>query len=121
MKKVLYYLLLAVLIGVFAFSAYKIGSYLVEKHKSEQVTKAAEEFTAPVETDEEQTTKDPERISVDFDALRQQNGDVVAWLYGADTGLNYPVVQADDNDYYLYRLLDGSYNKNGTLFVDAAC
>lgn len=27
MKKVLYYLLLAVLIGVFAFSAYKIGSY----------------------------------------------------------------------------------------------
>ena len=121
MKKVLYYLLLAVLIGVFAFSAYKIGSYLVEKHKSEQVTKAAEEFTTPVETDEEQTTKEPERISVDFDALRQQNGDVVAWLYGADTGLNYPVVQADDNDYYLYRLLDGSYNKNGTLFVDAAC
>ena len=117
MKKVLYYLLLAVLIGVFAFSAYKIGSYLVEKHKSEQVTKAAEEFTTPVETDEEQTTKEPERISVDFDALRQQNGDVVAWLYGADTGLNYPVVQADDNDYYLYRLLDGSYNKNGTLFV----
>ena len=107
MKKVLYYLLLAVLIGVFAFSAYKIGSYLVEKHKSEQVTKAAEEFTTPVETDEEQTTKEPERISVDFDALRQQNGDVVAWLYGADTGLNYPVVQADDNDYYLYRLLDG--------------
>ncbi len=52
MKKVLYYLLLAVLIGVFAFSAYKIGSYLVEKHKSEQVTKAAEEFTTPVETDE---------------------------------------------------------------------
>lgn len=47
MKKVLYYLLLAVLIGVFAFSAYKIGSYLVEKHKSEQVTKAAEEFTTP--------------------------------------------------------------------------
>lgn len=33
MKKVLYYLLLAVLIGVFAFSAYKIGSYLVEKHQ----------------------------------------------------------------------------------------
>lgn len=83
------------------------------------MTKAAEEFTTPVETDEEQTTKEPERISVDFDALRQQNGDVVAWLYGADTGLNYPVVQADDNDYYLYRLLDGSYNKNGTLFVDA--
>ena len=79
MKKVLYYLLLAVLIGVFAFSAYKIGSYLVEKHKSEQVTKAAEEFTTPVETDEEQTTKEPERISVDFDALRQQNGDVVAF------------------------------------------
>ena len=80
MKKVLYYLLLAVLIGVFAFSAYKIGSYLVEKHKSEQVTKAAEEFTTPVETDEEQTTKEPERISVDFDACASRTA---TWWRGS--------------------------------------
>ena len=58
---------------------------------------------------------------MDFDALREVNPDVVAWLYGADTGLNYPIVQGSDNEYYLYRLLDGSSNKNGTLFMDYQC
>ncbi len=55
---------------------------------------------------------------MDFAALEGVNSDIVAWLYGADTGLNYPIVQAEDNDYYLYRLLDGTWNKNGTIFMD---
>lgn len=61
---------------------------------------------------------EPEQVYVDFAALEGVNSDIVAWLYGADTGLNYPIVQAEDNDYYLYRLLDGTWNKNGTIFMD---
>lgn len=55
---------------------------------------------------------------IDFAALKETCADVVAWIYCADTPINYPVVQAEDNDYYLYRLLDGRENKNGTLFLD---
>lgn len=57
-------------------------------------------------------------IQVDFDALRKTNPDVVAWLYCPDTPINYPVVQASDNDYYLHRRLDGSNNYAGTIFMD---
>jgi len=57
-------------------------------------------------------------IRVDFDALFAKNRDVVAWLYCPDTPINHPVVQSSDNDYYLRRLLDGSYNSLGTLFMD---
>ena len=57
-------------------------------------------------------------ISVDFDALAAENGDTVAWLYGANTPINYPVVQSEDNDYYLRRGFNGKYNYYGTLFVD---
>lgn len=57
-------------------------------------------------------------IQVDFDALFTKNQDVVAWLYCPDTPINYPVVQSSDNNYYLRRLLDGSYNSAGTLFLD---
>ena len=32
--------------------------------------------------------------------------------------MNYPIVQGDDNDYYLKRLLDGSWNSAGTIFAD---
>ena len=57
-------------------------------------------------------------IQVDFDALCASNPDVIAWIYCPDTPINYPVVQSSDNDYYLRRLLDGSWNTAGTLFMD---
>ena len=55
---------------------------------------------------------------IDFASLIEINEDVVGWLYLPDTVINYPVVQGEDNSYYLKRLVDGSYNANGSLFID---
>ena len=44
---------------------------------------------------------------VNFDILRIQNNDVVGWIYGPGTSINYPVVQGEDNDYYLTHIFDG--------------
>ena len=122
MKKIIYYLMLVVFIGVFAFSGWQIIDYLLEQKASKDSTNQALEFVDVPDIPENQPTGDtnyePERVSVDFDALRELNGDVVAWIYGAYTHLNYPIVQGDDNDYYLSHLLDGSSNSNGTLFMD---
>lgn len=60
-------------------------------------------------------------IRVDFDALLQENSDVVGWLYCEDTPINYPIARSGDNDYYLHRDLSGSYLYSGTLFVDYRC
>ena len=122
MKKAVYYILLAVFIGVFLFAAYQIGSYMLEKHKSDEVLKDAGKYVyIPDLSSDEEPEGEPEQVYVDFAALEGVNSDIVAWLYGADTGLNYPIVQAEDNDYYLYRLLDGTWNKNGTIFLDWRC
>ena len=58
------------------------------------------------------------KFSVNFDNLKAQSQDAVAWLYGMDGMVNYPVVQGRDNDYYVHRLLDGREQFCGTLFVD---
>ncbi len=50
---------------------------------------------------------------VDFASLRETNGDIIAWLYQEDTAINYPVMQTDNNDYYLTHLFDGTYSKVG--------
>lgn len=57
-------------------------------------------------------------ISVDFAYLTETNADIIGWLYSEDTPINLPVVRGSDNDYYLRRMVDGSWNSAGTLFAD---
>lgn len=69
-------------------------------------------------TSEPEPEPEPVKISVNFDALLKDNGDVVGWLYCEDTAINYPVVQGKDNNEYLRADLNGKYLVSGTLFVD---
>jgi len=55
---------------------------------------------------------------MDFSGLQGENPDVIAWLAVPGTAIDYPVLQAGDNDYYLRRGLQGNANKNGALFLD---
>ena len=71
-------------------------------------------------TETEPAGEDPSVVlpTVDFDALRETGPDIIGWLTLPDTAINYPVTQADDNEYYLHHLYDGTYNKTGCLFAD---
>lgn len=63
----------------------------------------------------------PEAIAgsnYDFQALTEANPDIAAWIVSPGTVIDYPVVQGQDNSYYLTHLYDGRENANGTLFID---
>ena len=95
-----------------------IGAEYVETVVEMAVTPSTEPFgdqSIPAAVNE---TADIVPIQVDFDVLSKENQDVIGWLYCPDTSINYPVVQAADNEYYLHRLLDDSKNAAGTLFMD---
>ena len=55
---------------------------------------------------------------IDFHALDQVSGNLIAWLYLPGSVINYPVAQCDNNSYYLKHLADGTVNSSGCLFLD---
>lgn len=56
---------------------------------------------------------------VDFESLEEINDDVCAWISLDDTVIDLPIVQGEDNDYYLHHDIYGNKKKEGTLFVDS--
>lgn len=53
-----------------------------------------------------------------FKALQQINQEIVGWITMDDTQINYPIVQAKDNDYYLFRNYKGEDMRAGSIFMD---
>lgn len=57
-------------------------------------------------------------LNVDFDSLLNRNSDTVAWLKVYGTNINYPVVQSDDNEYYLNHDINKYTTNVGWIFGD---
>ena len=53
-----------------------------------------------------------------FEKLKEINNDTVGWLTVNNTKIDYPVVQATDNDYYLYRDYYKNKNRHGWIYMD---
>ena len=85
--------------------------------------------TIPAET-EPQTMWVPAKVEedeymakladVDLSALRAVNPDVVGWIFIPGSKVNYPIVQGEDNQYYLEHTWDGQKNSAGSIFLEAS-
>ena len=137
MNKLFRSILMLVSIAALCFSGYQIimiareyaeGTDLYDDVAQQAVVSAAPSSRpvsseAPSKPDvpapeEVEPAEEAAPISVDFAPLLQQNQDVIGWIYCEGTPINYPVVQSDDNEYYLRRLLDGTRNDSGTIYMD---
>ncbi len=57
-------------------------------------------------------------VHIDLAGLQARNPDVVGWLWIPDTEVNYPVMQAADNQKYLTRDFYLNYDVGGSIFMD---
>lgn len=57
-------------------------------------------------------------IDVDINKLKTFNPDTIGFIKVMGTNINYPFVQSTDNDYYLNRSYDKTYNNAGWIFLD---
>jgi len=60
-------------------------------------------------------------LNMDFTALRDVNSDILGWIVIPETGLSYPLLQGEDNEYYLNRTWKKRRNSQGAIFMDYRC
>ena len=106
--------LAAVFLCVFLFALWKVGSILLEYR---EIDKLYEDTAAEYTTDELAS----EPIEVDLELLREENDDVIGWIYIPDTNVNFPLLQSTDNNQYLYQSYEKEYLTAGSIFLDYRC
>ena len=124
MKKFIINLLLIFFIGVLLYSGYNLFKIFSEYGKGRsEYSKTSKEVVTEKEPEPSGETPSKEKvetapIDVDFDKLLKKNSDVCGWIYCPKTVVNYPVMHAKDNDYYLHRMVNKEYNFAGCIFED---
>lgn len=93
---------------LFVFSLFNIIRYIKNNKENKEIQ---EETLLYVQEDDD-------KYSVNFKELLEQNEDTIAYLKVGGTNIDYIVVQASDNEYYLNHNFNKKYNVSGWIFSD---
>lgn len=104
--------LLIFFILVFVISAIILFKWFVETSNSE---KQYQQLSNDVNIENDGQEKDS---SIDFGKLIEINSDVVGWIKINETNIDYPIVQKNDNDYYLNKNFYNKNDRTGAIFLD---
>ncbi|WP_416149960.1 class B sortase [Salipaludibacillus sp. HK11] len=117
-KKSFFHRMVTLLIlSVILFSTYKVVDIFYGYYTNREVLAEAQSIYDSSVPDEI-VTHDKKQIRSQFEELLQINQDIVGWITIDNTNVDYPVLQAKDNDYYLFRNYKKEETRAGSLFMD---
>lgn len=118
-------LIMLAALALFCYSAYQLITIYLEYKRGTDEYEALEQYAGDLEEPEEEedvkTAQDgvPEMENpVDFAGLKAINDEIIGWLKVKALDLNYPITQAEDNDYYLHNTFEKEPNIAGCIFLE---
>ena len=97
-----------------------VGDYLntmVNQWKLERIYHQTEQSSSQASSSQPAQGGEPVMLEK-FADLYSTNSDLVGWIDIAGGGLSQPVLQTDDNEYYLKHDFYKEENKNGSIYMD---
>lgn len=61
-----------------------------------------------------------EKHTKSFEELQKINPDIIGWIRVNETNINYPLLQAEDDDTYMNTDAEGRYSLSGAIFLHCA-
>lgn len=99
---------------LFLYSAFDIMTYYLDQTQNEEAIKEAQVLYRN-HTSAEAAVNDQ---MLKFAPLLEVNPDIVGWIRIDETNIDYPILQADDNEFYLRRNYKYENNIAGSIFMD---
>ena len=109
-KVILNLIIYLLLFSMLIYSGIKIYEWYRDKEKNKEIAEEIKD-TIIVQNDNDEYT-------VDFNKLKEQNNETVAWINVNNTNIKYPIVKTKDNSFYLNHSFDKSENSAGWIFED---
>lgn len=107
---------LVVMLGLLLLGSF--GAYALWDNT--QVIAGAEEIRAELIQLKPETAPGEEAVpGADFSRLRQINPDVRGWIAMEGTGIDFPVLQGQNNMSYISRDVYGNFSLAGSIFLDS--
>ncbi len=116
-NKTLFWIVAISLFLLFTFDFYQVFNYVGDLFASNRLKNDLIQKVMLIDTWKEEEVE-KEKITIDFPKLFEINKDTVGWIKYNDGKINYPIVQSEDNDYYLKLAFDGKKNQSGSIFMD---
>ena len=114
-KAILNLVIYIMLLSILLYSGIKIYKWYKDKSNNNKI---AEQIRDTVIVEEKNEDENKEESKVDFNKLKEQNSDAVAWIKVNNTNIEYPVVKGSNNSFYLKHSFDKSNNSAGWIFAD---
>ena len=114
-KAILNLILYIILLSILIYSGIKIFKWYKDKTNNNKI---AEQIKSTVIVEEKNEDKNKDEYTVDFNKLKEQNNETIAWLKVNNTNVEYPVVKGTNNSFYLNHSFDKSNNSAGWIFAD---
>lgn len=108
-------------VGSLFFSVWHLLEIEDEYKKGEDTYRKMEEtfIKEPATDTKGAQNEEPETYpGIDFERLKELNPDIIGWIEIPGAGISYPLVQGDDNSYYLTHMSSGEYGIHGSIFMD---
>ena len=114
-KAILNLVIYIMLLSILLYSGIKIYKWYKDKTNNNKI---AEQIRDTVIVEKKNEDENKEESKVDFNKLKEQNSDAVAWIKVNNTNIEYPVVKTNNNSFYLNHSFDKSQNSAGWIFAD---
>lgn len=127
MKKWTSKLLTVIYIAIFLYSGFTLVKYLYTYYESSKSLKEVQmlyaETLATIQEDDDKANTTEEikskyTIRPQFHDLLAVNKRIVGWIAIDDTKLNNPILQAEDNDFFLTHNFKNRESRAGSIFMD---